>query len=291
MQLIVYILVYPILWFISILPFRLFYWFSNVVYVLVYYIIGYRKKVVRENLNLVFPKKSSSELLQIEKKFYSHMCDMFLEMIKTISISENEMKKRFTFTNVDDLLKIQDKNKSVLLMSAHYASWEWMTILEKYVNFEGFGVYKRIRNKYFDRLIHRIRAKYNTTLFSSKEAVRAITKNQLNHVLGIYAMVSDQSPKPNKSTYWVDFLGVCVPCFTGSEMLAKKLDMAVVYLHVEKVKRGYYQATFKVLAENAKAYNNYLITDAFLQEVEQQVYKAPEFYLWTHKRFKHRNKN
>ncbi len=287
MQLLIYILVYPLLWLISKLPFKIFYWLSDAVYVLVYHIIGYRKKVVRENLRRVFQSKSDGELKNIEKKFYKHMCDMFLEMIKSISISEDEMKKRFTFTNVDDLLKIQQQNKSVILMCAHYASWEWMNILEKYVDYKGFGVYQLIGNKYFDKLVRSIREKYNTTLIITKKAIKTITENQNKNVLGLYAMVSDQSPQPHKTHHWSHFLGTKVPCFTGAEMLAKKLDMAVVYLHVEKVKRGHYQATFKILATTTNEFKNYEITDAFLKEVEKQVYAVPEYYLWTHKRFKH----
>jgi len=291
LQRLAYILVYPILLLISILPFRLFYWFSNGIYVLVYYIIGYRKKVVRENLKLAFPEKPEQDIKRITKKFYKHMCDMFLEMIKSISISKAQLNKRFIIKNPEELQRLEQQNKTVVVMYGHYASYEWSYVVENYINFKGFGIYKRIRNKHFDKLVRRIRGKYNTTLITTKEAISTITKNETSGIKGMIAFLSDQSPKSTKKTYhWTSFMGIKVPCFTGAEMLAKKLDLAVTYLKIEKVKRGHYEAEFVPLADDAKAYKDYEITDKFTRILEEQIRKAPEYYLWTHKRWKHRAK-
>ena len=151
MQLLVYILIYPILWIISILPFPVFYLLSDFVYFLTYNIIGYRKKVVRDNIKLALPHLSDKERLTIEKKFYSHMCDMFLEMIKTISISQKEIEKRFTFSNMDVYYDLEKKNKSIALMCAHYASYEWVVSMNYHINCKGFGIYKKLANPYFDK--------------------------------------------------------------------------------------------------------------------------------------------
>jgi len=290
MHLLVYILVFPILWAISILPFKIFYLFSDLAYILVYYIIGYRKKVVYENLKLVFPNKPEKELLAIRKKFYKHMCDMFLEMIKTMSMSEKEMRKRFQITNIPYVQELE-KRKNIMVMASHYASWEWGIILQKDINATAFGVYKKIKNPYFDKLVRDIRAKYNSVLINTKETIPTVLNNHRKGIKALYGFVSDQSPKIEKAIHWVDFMNINVPAFTGAEMLSKKCDLAVCYFKIEKLKRGYYKATYVPLAENPKDFKDFEITDLFLKEVEKQVYEAPEYYLWTHKRWKHRGKN
>lgn len=289
MQFLAYVLIYPFLWVISILPFRLLYTFSDGLFILVYHIIGYRKKVVKANLRLVFPEKSEKDIETIAKKFYHHLCDLILESIKSMTISESEMKKRFVFTNVDELKQFEDQNKSIVLMCAHYANFEWIFVLQRYINFKGHGVYKRLENKYFDRLIKRIRARYNTYLITTKETISVLTQAKQNGELTINGFISDQTPKIYKAFHWNDFMGIKVPVHTGAEMLAKKLDMSVVFFAVKKIKRGYYETTFKTLAENPHDYKDYEITDAFLKLVEQQIYDAPEYYLWTHKRWKHKD--
>lgn len=291
MQLLAYILVYPILWIISILPFRLLYLLSDGIYLVLYYGIGYRKKVVTDNLILVFPEKSNNEINDIKKKFYKHMVDMFLEMIKSLTISKRELNKRFIITNPEELKRLEAQNKSVVIMYGHYASYEWSVVVENYLNFKGYGIYKRIKNIYFDKLARRIRSKYNTTLIPTKETIASITQNEAKGVKSMIAFLSDQSPKSiAKAYHWVNFMNIKVPCFTGAEMIAKKLDLAVTYLKINKVKRGYYKAEFIPLADNARDYKDYHITDAFTRLLEDQIKAAPEYYLWTHKRWKHKDK-
>lgn len=291
MDFIVYILVYPFIWLVSILPFRLLYAVSDLLYIILYHIVGYRRKVVNENLNLVFPDKSKEEIKRITKKFYHHLCDMTLESIKSLTISEAEMKKRFTFSNVDLINNIEkEQNKSIVLMCAHYGSWEWIFILQTYVNFKGYAIYKQLKNKYFDRLIKRIRAKYNSYLITTKETIATLTELKNKGELTINGFVSDQSPLADKAYHWNEFLGIKAPIHTGAELLAKKLDMAVVFFRVKRLKRGFYETTFETITLNPKEFDDYDITDRFIKLVEQQVYEAPEYYLWTHKRWKHRDK-
>ena len=290
MQGLVFWLVYPFLWLISITPFWLFYKISDGIYFLVYRIIGYRTKTVTENLQLVFPEKSSKEIKIIRKKFYHHMCDMFLEMIKSISISNKELKARFTFTNIDEIEKIRKMDKSLILICGHYASYEWVNALQLYgLDYRGYGVYKKIKNTYFDKMAKDIRGRFDGELISTLEATKTIEINQQNGRLGVYAMIADQSPKISRAKYWTDFLGHQVPVFIGSEKLAKTTDMAVLYLHVVKLKRGYYQATFKPITYNPSEVPQFKITNVFLTELEKQIRTQPEYYLWTHKRWKHRN--
>lgn len=290
MQFLAYILIYPFLWLISLFPFRLLYTFSDGVFILIYYIIRYRRSVVKENLNLVFPEKSEQEINRITKAFYHHFCDMMLESIKSLTISEREMKKRFRFSNVELLQDIEKNGKSIALMCAHYGSWEWIFILQSHMKNKGYAVYKRLANKYFDRLIKRIRAKYNSYLITTKQTVPVLMKAKVNGNLTTCGFVSDQSPKIKNAVHWREFMGIKVPVIIGTEVLAKKLDMAVVFFRVKRLKRGYYETTFETITMNPKEFENYKITDAFLKLVEKQIYDAPQYYLWTHKRWKHRDK-
>lgn len=290
MQFIAYILIYPILWLISILPFRLLYLFSDLIYLIVYYVIGYRRKTVKENLMLVFPEKSKQEIKHISKKFYHHMCDMFLEMIKSLTISRKDLNKRFIIKNPKNLAHLESLNKSIVTMYGHYASYEWSIVVEDYISVKGIAIYKKIKNRYFDNLVKKIRSRYNTELMDTKKAVIKITTLEDQGVKSIIAFLSDQSPKNYIKYHWTKFMNIEVPCFTGAEKLAKNLDLSVAYLKIEKVKRGFYEAEFITLAENANDYPDYELTDRFTRELEKQIYKAPEFYLWTHKRWKHRGK-
>ncbi|MEL6304835.1 MAG: lysophospholipid acyltransferase family protein [Bacteroidota bacterium] len=291
MTFLVYLLVYPILWLVSRLPFRLLYALSDGVFFLLYYAIGYRKKVVRENLALVFPDKAVSERIRIEKAFFKHMCDMFLEMIKTMGISNAQLQKRFTFENLEVLHNLEAQQKSVMLMLPHYASWEWAISLDAHVASKGYGIYQVIANKYFDQLVRSIREKFGTTLIGTAVTRGTIAKNKRNGELSMYGILSDQSPMPQKAQLWTEFMDIRVPVHTGAETICRSHNLPAVYLKVTKQGRGYYSGVFHVLSENPKEEEDFTITKAFLRMVEKSIKEAPEFYFWTHKRWKHRDKN
>jgi len=290
MQFIAFIILYPILWLISILPFRILYFVSDIVYLLIYHIIGYRKKIVRNNIAMALPHLSEIERLEIEKKSYHHLCDMFLEMVKTMSISRKEIEKRYVFTNIDLYLDLEKKGKSIAVLMAHYASYEWAISMNYHTQFQGYGIYKKITNKYFDKLVKDIRRKFKAVLITTKETIPMIQKNANSRQLGVYGFASDQSPQLSKTFHWTNFMGIEVPVHTGAEMLAKRFDMNVVFLKTKKIKRGYYEATFENMFDNPKEVPNYQISDDFLRRVEKQIHEAPEYYLWTHKRWKHKKK-
>ncbi|MBG6133538.1 KDO2-lipid IV(A) lauroyltransferase [Aquimarina sp. EL_43] len=289
MQLFVYRLVYPMLWVISKLPWRLLYFLSSTVYILVYHIIGYRKKVVTKNLTLAFPEKPIDEIYKIRKKFYKHMCDMFMEMIKSLSISKEEMTKRFTILDPHTFKEIQSHQKSIIVLMGHYASYEWAIAAQFAMDFPIVGVYKKIKNKHFDQLAHRIRGRFNTRLIRHRKVIKEITRDKVNGKLCAYGLLSDQSPKLKNALYWTDFMNIKVPVITGGEVLAKRLDMPVMYLKVEKIKRGYYQAKFIKITDDPKNCEDHFITKNYLSLLENQIKENPEYYLWTHRRWKHRN--
>ncbi|EHQ41370.1 lysophospholipid acyltransferase family protein [Myroides odoratus] len=293
MKLLIYYIAYPILWLISKLPFPIFYFVSDCFFVLLFHIVRYRRKAVTENIKLTMPHLSDQDVQKTVKQFYKHLCDIFLEMIKTFTISEEELKKRFQFTNLDTILEVEKQGKSALLFCAHYANWEWLIILDKFISFQGYAVYKKLGNPHFDNLFLKIRTRFNTRLIEMKETIRVIRQNEVDKNHGIYAFISDQSPMIGDANYWQNFMGIEVPVFTGGEALCKKFNMEPMYLKVEYVKRGHYQATFIPLrkeGENVKEIPNYELTNRFLQEVEKQILEAPAYYFWTHKRWKHRGK-
>ena len=290
MQLIVYLLVYPFLWIISILPFRILYWISDCLYFLIYTVFGYRKKVVRDNLAMTLPHLTDKERLEVEKKSYRHFCDLFLEMAKTMTISSEEINKRFVITNLELIKEYELKEKSIMLLVSHYASWEWVVALNKKISFKGVAVYKKVNNKYFDDLVKKIRSRFNTTLVVNNETIPLIANNQRNKVFSMYGIPSDQSPTLNRIFHDENFMGIPVPVHTGAETLSKKYNLNVLYAKVTKVKRGYYECTLVPLSDDAKSIPNFEITSRYLREIEKQIAAAPEYYFWTHRRWKHRFK-
>ena len=283
----VYILVYPLILLFSVLPFRILYFVSDILYILLYHVVGYRKKVVMGNLDIAFPEKSKEERTEIMKKFYHHFLDIFMEMIKTFSISDKEILERFKLTNQQELDEFMGRNKNVLLMSSHYANFEWLFSLNLRVKHHGFAAYKKVKNKYFNNYIVRSRSRFNTTLVATKEFMATLAENDKNKLSSVYGMLVDQSPKLHKTYHWSTFFGVEVPVITGTEMLAKKYDYAVMYIETTKVKRGYYETKMEILSETPRAVPDFEITDLFMKKLEAKIRKEPEFYFWTHKRFKH----
>jgi KDO2-lipid IV(A) lauroyltransferase len=290
MNLLVYILVYPLIWLLSILPFRILYLISDGVYFLLYYIIGYRKKVVYDNLKLAFPNKAEKEILAIRKKFYHHFVDVFIEMIKLFTISKNELDKRYKYLNSDLLNELSKDGKSIIIISSHYANWEWEVGMDSFINYNCNAAFTKISNKYFNKRILSSRQRFGVTLIEAPKITRTIIKNKDNNIQSVYGLLSDQSPQIQKTHYWSEFLGVKVPVITGTETLAKKYDMNIVFIKTKKIKRGYYESSFSLITDDAKKYADYEITDIYLRKLEAQIYEEPAYYFWTHKRFKHKDK-
>lgn len=288
MQRLLYILAYPILWLVSILPMRILYIKSSVLYFLVYYVVGYRKKVVKDNLALVFPEKTQQERNRIAQQFFKHLCDLIFETIKAFTISEKQIRKRFIVTNAEILDPYYENDKSILLMAGHYGNWEWSGILNKLMQHQAHAVYKPLGSKQFDALVKKTREHFGGIIVSNKKIVPVLFRKWKKGIKTLTYILSDQTPKLGAFKHRDTFLGIDVPMFTGTEELAKKLDFAVLYLKVEKVKRGYYKTTFVPLVDNPKEYPDFQITRMFFDALEKQIREKPEYYLWSHKRWKHR---
>ena len=269
---------------------RILYLKSDFLFLIIYYIIGYRKKVVLENLSLVFPEKSLKEKKRISRAFFKHFTDSFIETIKALSISKKEINKRYTYTNPKLINDIIAEGKSIVLTRAHQANWEWCINMPLLINCKLNGSYTTVANPYFDKLVKSSREKFGMDCYESSRSVKAIHQDFRNKIQGIYLLISDQSPQLHMATYWAHFFGVHVPVHTGAEALAKKFDLAVVNCATKKIKRGYYTTEFQLITSNPKVTEEHEITDKYLDLTEQIVKEQPEYYLWSHKRFKHRNR-
>jgi len=280
-------LIYPLIVIVSILPFRILYWVSDFLFLILYYVLGYRKRTVMGNLKIAFPEKTEEELNRIMKEFYHHFLDIFMEMIKTFTISNEEILKRFKLTNQEALDAFMARNNNVMLMSSHYANFEWLFSLNLRVQHKGFAAYKKVKNKYMNDFIVRSRGRFNSTLVPTKEMIQTMEENDSKNINCIYGMLCDQSPKLVKTYHWSNFFGVKVPVISGTEMLAKKYNYAVIYIETTKVKRGFYEAKMEILSENPREVPDFEITDLFMKKLEAKIRKEPAYYFWTHKRFKY----
>ena len=283
-------LITPILIFISWLPFRLLYFISDLFYYILYYGIKYRRKIVRKNLELSKVAKNTKDLIRIEKKFYRHLTDVFFEMFKFYSISPEEMKRRFYIENPEIFYQLEKKNKSVMFMTSHYGGFEWFLSINYHVPQLPFAVYTPLSNKSLDSLIKKFRLRHGSKLISRYKAGSYIKKQIKENKLFLYGMAADQSAQIRSITYWKEFLGVKVPVFTGSERIAKQHNIPVVFGKVVKIKRGHYKVVVDLISEFPNEYKDYQITDIYIKKLEKQIREIPEYYYWTHNRFKHKDK-
>ena len=282
-----YFLAYPFLFIVARLPFALLYLVSDGIFFLVYRVLGYRKKVVFENLRNSFPDKSEKEIKALVKNFYKYLCDLILETLKTTAWSEKDVLKRTKFTNPEVVDALYDKKQSFLVVLGHLGNWEWagpcFTLNCKH---QLYVVYQPLSNPFFEKLFVKARTKFNTKIIPRKNALKSIISNR--KTINATALVADQAPTPVKTAYWTTFLNQDTAVFTGPEKMSKMLDYPVVYMDIVRLKRGYYEVTAKELFSNPKETNENEITIAFNKVLEQAIIKNPETWLWSHRRWKHK---
>ncbi len=288
MQAILFYPLYAFLWLIAWLPLRVQFIFADALYFLVYYIIGYRKKVVRNNLKMSFPEKSISERRTIERQFYRHLCDSFVEWMYPLHRSAKQMEKHYKVVNPEVLNDLYKKGKSVAGILGHYGNWEYLSLLPVYINHKVWAIHKPLKNKFFNKLINDLRSKYGVHMMDTKESFRILLSEAQKGEKTLTYFLSDQSPQRSKIKYWTTFLNQDTPIFLGAEQIATKLDMAVVFFEVRKVKRGKYELHFKLLAENPKECGHNEITELHVRALENAIRRDPALWLWSHRRWKHK---
>jgi len=263
---------------------------SDFFYFLIYYVFRYRKQVVLDNLKLAFPEKPEVELLRIRKKFFKHLMDLTMESVKAFSISEKEIFKRYTYSNPELVNKYAAEGRSIALMGAHQSNWEWSISLPKVLNIDMYGAYTKLNNTYYEKAVRDSREKFGVIGYKTSEMVRGMQKRFSDKQQGAYILLSDQSPQPHKTYYWRKFFNIKVPIHTGAEMLSKRFDLVVINYVTKRVKRGYYTTEFQLITDTPKDFKDYQITDLYTELTEKNILEQPEYYLWSHKRFKHRDK-
>lgn len=283
-----YLLVYGVLKLHAFMPLSVLYIFSDILFVLVYHLVRYRRKMVRRNLTNSFPEKTLKEITVIEKEFYHHFCDYFFETIKLLHISDEEMRQRMKFTGMDVLAEAMKDNKSCIMYLGHYGNWEWVTSIGLHVpkKIVTAQIYQLISSKSFDELFIKIRTRFKSLNIERKESMRHILKLRNDGQQVVYGMISDQRPPRYYDQYWTKFLNQDTLTLTGSERVARKTKFSVVYLDIVKNKRGYYVGTVSLITPDASKEPEFAITEMYMRKLEQTILRQPSNYLWTHNRWK-----
>lgn len=270
---------------VSHLPFWLLYLLADLLFFILFYLVKYRRKVTQTNLRNAFPEKPDDELKKIEKQYYRFLADMILESLKMSTISAAEVRKRCRLTNPDEVQRHYDQGRSVLLASGHYANWEWAN-LALALGFKErlLVIFKPLSNKSFGEHLNRLRSRFGATMVSMKHTLRKIV--ELKNERYMFGFASDQTPTRHESQYFTRFLNQATAVFLGIEKISKTTDQPVVFLHIDRVKRGYYEYTFTTLVEDPSATLEYEITNLHTQKLEQIIRQKPELWLWSHKRWK-----
>ena len=287
---ILYAILYAFFRTIAALPFAVLYALSDIMYVLVYHVVRYRRKLVRHHLTICFPEKSETEIIDTERQFYHWLCDYFFETIKLIGISKKNLMKHFEIRGFDLVEECFDQGQDCAAFLGHYCNWEWLSAcglaFKRYPNGQTGLIYHPLYNKAFDRVFLKIRQSMGGVCIPKKDILRYIVnfKRENKHVL--YGYISDQSPKWENIHLWLEFMGQETPVFTGAERIMRKMNNAVFYLDMERPKRGKYICTFHLITCEPQTYGEYELTRRFFEMLEQTIRRQPAFYLWTHNRWK-----
>lgn len=283
-------IVYVLFYTLSLLPFRILYGMADIGYVLLYYIIRYRRGVVRKNLVTAFPEKSIDDIKTIERKFYHWFCDYFLEAIKLLSISEKELRRRFTIINSEEVEQCFQEGQDVAAILGHYCNWEWLSCVGMNLppERETGLIYHPLRNKTFDYLFRKLRShEQNSHVIPKKDILRYVVTKKREGVRNICGYISDQGPKWTNIHLWLPFLNhEYTPVFTGGERIMRKMNNAVFYVEMSRPKRGYYTATYKLITRDPNTLPADDITRRFFCLLEGTIRQEPAFYLWSHNRWK-----
>ncbi len=284
---ILYYIVLTVWYLLSLLPLRLLYVLSDCLFVLIYYVIGYRKKVVRENLSSSFPEKSAEELRKVERGFYHFFCDYLVESLKMMTISSEQQKKRMQFEGVELIEQCVKEGQSVAMYLGHYCNWEWVSSFPLWLSekVQCGQIYHPIENKDFDRLFLRSRQRQGALCIPMQDTLRKILEFRRAGQPIVVGYIADQKPHWVNIHHWVDFLHHDTPVLTGTERIVRKVNHAVVYLDMQRVRRGYYKGVLHLITREPGKLAEFELTDIYYRYLEASIRRAPEFWLWSHKRW------
>lgn len=278
---------YILITFVTLLPLRILYLFSDLLFLLLFYFPGYRKKVVMTNLRNAFPDKTENELRQIARRFYRHLSDLFVEVLKLNNISEKELLKRCKVENPELLDRLYSEGKDIVAVLGHYNNWEMLISLLLICKYTCISVYRPLKNRYFDSYLCRLRSKYGMVLTPMSHVIRDIIKHRSNNEKVMVCLLSDQTPARSEIHYRTVFLNQDTPVYLGAEKISSKYNMAIIFFKHRKVKRGYYSTEIEVLYEQTSGRPEYEITETHVKNLDRLIREAPEYWLWSHRRWKY----
>lgn len=279
-----YYIIYPLLYLLSLLPWRVLYFLSDGIYTLVYYILGYRKEVVMKNLRIAFPEKTEAERVRIAKQFYHNLMDAFIETIKFLSVSTSAFAKRYS-SNAEAINVFYDTGRNIHIYSGHFFNLEAVNLGEsRHSKYPVAAVYMPIKNKAFDRILYDLRSRNGTILIPAVDFKTSFHQ----YVKGRYALAlaADQNPGYPLSAHWVRFFGRYTPFVTGPEKGAKFSDNIVVFANFYRKKRGYFEIHYELLTESPRDFENGKLTELYVSRLEKAIRERPANYLWSHRRWK-----
>ncbi len=273
---------------ISYIPFRALYVLSDGLYYLLYYIIRYRRKIVRKNLTESFPTLKGKEILQVEKKFYRYFTDQVLESCKMATISPEEMKKHMKFTNIEAANAVFKEGKSIALYMGHYGNWEWISSIPLWVaeGVTSVQIYHKLSNSNVNRLMLNMRERMGAVSVEMRKTARYITGQVVAHNVSVIGFIADQAPRKKDTKHFLPFLNHMTPVLTGTEKIIKHYGFEAWFLNMRRVRRGYYEAELIKLCDDTHLLPDFDLTDIYFQKLEEMIQKTPEFYLWSHNRFR-----
>ena len=287
MNVIPFYLAYSFLWLITLLPLPVLYLISDLISFLIYHIVLYRRKTAMTNLRRSFPDKSTAEIRRIAKASYRQLTDYFLEWMYRIHMGEKELTGRMHYKNPEIFKPYLERGRDIMLYVSHYGNWEWLTRLGRISGYTLLGIYKPLQNKHFDRLFLKLRTRFGGVGVPMASTLRTLIEYQRTEKPALLYTLADQRPEWLSIQHWTRFLNQDTPVITGPEKIARKYKMVSILITVSRIKRGYYEAEFQVLCEDADMLPEFEITRRYLGAMENTIKNKPELYLWTHKRWKY----
>ena len=273
----------------ALLPMRMLYVLSDILYFLIYKVIKYRIKVVRRNLVASFPEKSEAERLRIEKGFYHHFADYMVETLKLAHISLEELQQRAYVQNPEVVDRLMEQgHPCCILLMGHFGNWEWYSgSTTRFQNARMYQIYRPLKNKAVDNLFIWLRTKFGSFVLFNYDTGRELIRLQRNNIRSVVIFLADQTPSRQNLHYWTNFLHQDTAILTGAERLARKLDIPVIFLDVQMLRRGYYTLELQLISDNPKETPENWITEEYARRMEKSILRHPEGWLWTHKRWKY----
>lgn len=269
------------------LPLWILYRISDLLFLLVYFVVRYRRKVVRENLSRSFPDRSKQERRLIERRFYRFFCDYAVETIKLLTISEAEMRRRMKVFGCEEMDAELDRQPFCFLMLGHYGNWEWLSTIALWSKHNCGQLYTPLHNATFDRVFYDMRSRFGTKNISKYNALRRILSLKSEGIPSHIGFITDQSPRPNSIHDWMTFLHQDTPIFTGAERIGKKVGAAAYFIRVTRPRRGYYECHLERLTSDMREFADYELTELCMRRLEAEINEVPHLWLWTHRRWKH----